>query len=236
MERRKFVIGLGAVSTGAAAGIGTGAFNQMTTEPRDANISIVNDSDGVIALIPGRFGDEADEDTLPVYENDEGDLVIDLSYDGEAGINTNSRYVFGDIENRSLDQLPEGTDESLTEWYSTVYDGDGGEEASNTDTPHDDHNMFKDGVTVSEDEYLFAIQNNDEFARDIWLGIDSHLGNRLGVGGDEVDDEDGPSWAVWDEVPPGGHVAVGLLVNAGPETQDVEGAIRVSADRDDDLY
>ena len=101
--------------------------------------------------------------------------------------------------------------------------------------------MFDEDVKVSSTEYLFGIYNHSSTERDIWLGIDSRLGNMLGVGDGGVndrsgDDDERPSWAVVGEsVPSDGLVAVALHVNAGSDVEEIEGEIRVSADRQADL-
>ncbi|MES3160593.1 MAG: hypothetical protein PPP55_03370, partial [Halorubrum sp.] len=53
MERRKFTIGLGALATGSAAAIGTGAFSAAFVGDRDANITVSGDADALLALRPG---------------------------------------------------------------------------------------------------------------------------------------------------------------------------------------
>ena len=51
MERRKFVIGAGALASGSAAALGTGAFSSVEAD-RDATVDVVNDSDGYLSLTP----------------------------------------------------------------------------------------------------------------------------------------------------------------------------------------
>jgi len=85
MERRKFVVGLGALAAGSSAAVGTGAFTAMNA-PREAQIDVVDDTQGLIGLEAG-----TDSDAIDV-EDDE--LSIDL---GAYGINKNSVYVFGDF-------------------------------------------------------------------------------------------------------------------------------------------
>ena len=241
MERRKFVIGMGALASGAVAATGTGAFSQMTTDPRDASISVVNDSDGLIAL---KAGGKSEGDKT-AYENDDGDLVISTE-----DINTNSEYLFGavstDGDNAADIYELEDLEDNRAVWLTTKYDDDEdefeGDPATITerDGEGDAPPMFDDGIYVSNKEYLFGIYNNSSTERDIWLGIDSRLGNKLGVGdegtGSRDEGDDTPSWAVvGEDVPSGGMVAVALYVNADEDTDDFDGAIRVSADRQNDL-
>jgi len=52
MERRKFVIGVGSLVSGAAAGVGTGAVSSITAD-RDATFSMEGDSNAYLTLEPG---------------------------------------------------------------------------------------------------------------------------------------------------------------------------------------
>ena len=95
MERRKFVVGLGALASGAAAATGTGAFTAAELSGRQANISVVNDTNGLVGL-------KADPDTELVRDNggdNDNELVIDFnpdSGDGQ-GVNPNSKYQVGGL-------------------------------------------------------------------------------------------------------------------------------------------
>jgi hypothetical protein len=90
MQRRKFIIGLGSLAAGGAAATGSGAFSAMSAG-RDANINVVTDSAGLIAL---RAGSSADG---RVYESN-GELKIDFTSDqGADGVNINSRYQVGSV-------------------------------------------------------------------------------------------------------------------------------------------
>ena len=88
MERRKFVVGLGALATGSAAATGTGAFTSATVNGREADIAVTNDSNGQIGL-------HANDDISHVYENGDGELSIDLSQGTGDGVNTNSQFSIG---------------------------------------------------------------------------------------------------------------------------------------------
>jgi|AntRauMinimDraft_4_1070384.scaffolds.fasta_scaffold00056_10 hypothetical protein len=88
MERRKFIIGAGALATGSAAAMGTGAVTSSTINDRKATISVTDDSNGQVGLL-------ANEDTDLVYENEEGELTIDLSQGIGSGVNTNSEFAIG---------------------------------------------------------------------------------------------------------------------------------------------
>lgn len=88
MQRRKFLIGLGSLAAGTAAATGTGAFT-ATTADRNANVNVVNDASGLVAL----------RDSTPgpiVRQKSDGELTIDFTAGGRAsGVNTNSQYQIG---------------------------------------------------------------------------------------------------------------------------------------------
>jgi hypothetical protein len=89
MQRRKFVIGMGALASGAAASVGTGAFTAMQADGREANINVVNDANALLALRAGG--------TDLVTQKD-GQLHIDFDLDdGGDGVNPNSTYVVGGL-------------------------------------------------------------------------------------------------------------------------------------------
>lgn len=90
MQRRKFIIGLGALSAGGAAAMGTGAFTSATAR-RTATLDTVTDGNAYLGLHD--IGERSDI-------NGNGQLVIDLGADsgnGGTGLGVNSRYAFTDI-------------------------------------------------------------------------------------------------------------------------------------------
>ncbi|WP_281194875.1 hypothetical protein [Halorubrum sp. F4] len=90
MQRRKFVIGLGALSTGSAAAMGTGAFTTATLEDRSVTVDVSGDADAQIALMGGNDPD--------ISANESGALELDLSGDEGEGVNIDSVYTWGDSE------------------------------------------------------------------------------------------------------------------------------------------
>ncbi|WP_249269066.1 hypothetical protein [Halorubrum sp. Hd13] len=104
MERRKFVIGLGALASGAAAATGTGAFTAAELDGREANIGVVNDSNGLIGLQSG---------TSEYVTNSGGsgnELMIDFDPDDDGtGINPDSTYQvggLGEFDSGNVDYVP----------------------------------------------------------------------------------------------------------------------------------
>ncbi|MFW5919682.1 MAG: hypothetical protein ACOCSF_05745 [Halanaeroarchaeum sp.] len=89
MERRKFVIGLGALATGSAAATGTGAFSSVSAE-RSVSVQTESDADGA------NLGLEPNED----YDGDAGEYAevvdgkLELTFDD---INKNAVTKFDDL-------------------------------------------------------------------------------------------------------------------------------------------
>lgn len=106
MNRRNMLLGLGAALAGTSATIGTGAFSAAQLRNRQADISVVNDTQGLIGLVPN--------EDISGIELSGGELTIAL---GENGINVNSIYQFGyfaqnrPIKLESSDSIEDSTDE-----------------------------------------------------------------------------------------------------------------------------
>ncbi|WP_138006677.1 hypothetical protein [Halalkalirubrum salinum] len=99
MERRKFVIGLGALAAGSSAAVGTGAFTSASTGDRSVDVNVANDSAGFTALVPGEKNGEYAEETdgtLELNFNGDADTPGYLDNDGE-GVNEDSVYTFDDV-------------------------------------------------------------------------------------------------------------------------------------------
>lgn len=80
MQRRKFVIGMGALASGTAAVIGTGAFTSVTAA-RDIDVEVADDASAYLRL-EGTGGANSH------YVTDDGNggtLTIDLSSDNATG-------------------------------------------------------------------------------------------------------------------------------------------------------
>jgi hypothetical protein len=92
MERRKFVVGLGALATGTAAATGTGAFTNVSAQ-RSVNVELSDDSNAFLGLEPG-------ESELVT---DDGNGNIQINIDGTnatgSGANMNATTTIGDPDN-----------------------------------------------------------------------------------------------------------------------------------------
>ena len=224
-NRRKFIAGLGALATGSAAAMGTGAFSTMTAE-RTANINVTNDASGLIGL--SAKGEQASKEN--------GELYIDTSAgngSGSSGVNPNSTYQFGKTEDATWDvsnYRGEGAGTagyapsvdpsvSIAEWYGTHYDGTGEIETNRTFTDL----KPVDGNRVSD--ALFTVQNNDIQPHDIILTFDDEIVSALGedIEGDKLTLE-------FENVGAGEYIDVALVVLAGNEELSAEGSIQVTAE------
>ncbi|OYR67142.1 nuclease [Halorubrum ezzemoulense] len=88
MRRRTILLGLGA-ATGTGAALGTGAFSTASAD-RQVNISVADDANSFLALIPGEENGQ--------FTDDSGDaLVIDISGDDGVGVGVDTEYTFDDI-------------------------------------------------------------------------------------------------------------------------------------------
>jgi hypothetical protein len=83
VNRRKFLIGLGAVSTGSAAAFGTAASTTFNLNDRKVGANITTDSAGAVALTDqGNAGD--------IINETGGELEIDFAQGRASGVNVGS--------------------------------------------------------------------------------------------------------------------------------------------------
>lgn len=82
MERRKFILGAGALAAGGAAAIGSGAFSSVSAE-RTASVNVVSDDSAYVRLNP--------TDERATIKNNQLELDFTSSSNGADGLNPNSR-------------------------------------------------------------------------------------------------------------------------------------------------
>lgn len=87
MERRKFVIGLGALAAGGTAAMGTGAFTTANMD-RDASIEVTADSNAYLELRP------ADTPNGDEYANETSDGLFEIAIDE---LNPEATTTFDDV-------------------------------------------------------------------------------------------------------------------------------------------
>jgi hypothetical protein len=125
MERRKFLIGTGALASGSAAAVGTGAFTSVSAD-RDVNVNVAGDASAYLAIT----ADDTNNGAHYVDETNNG-VQIDLNGDdntggGDAfgnGLNDDADVKFADL----LQVTNQGTE---TIWVGVsepapISDGDG---------------------------------------------------------------------------------------------------------------
>jgi len=127
MERRKFVVGLGALAAGSSAAVGTGAFSAALIDDRDVDIEVVGDDAALIQLVPGY--DEVENSTVSgdrVFHDDDEKLAISFDDDeGGDGINPSSTYQVGAIDDDVVAATASQAEQSdlINNWEDTVLYG-----------------------------------------------------------------------------------------------------------------
>lgn len=223
MQRRKFLAAVGSLTAASAVGIGTGAFSAMSAD-RQANIDVVSDPNGLIALVPGD-----DEGVVHTTDNP-GELTIDFSGDdGDAGVNVNSQYIAGSFHHTQVGSGPNDVDESH------VFDSNDG---ANGGTVH--------SSTMGAWGYAFKVENQSSETRDISLAYEadtSEVDGYLGFGIErpwgprasiEIEGSQVSESAEITDVPPGEAVYVSFVVSTvdveDASTEDLSGTLSVSSD------
>ena len=178
MQRRKFVIGLGALASGAAAAVGTGAFSSVTAT-RDIDVEVADDANAYLRL-QGTGGANSDYVT---EDGTGGTLTINLTEDnddvagGGQGVNPDAVTQIDDlfeIENQGTQEVEISLDKSgdnadLVEFYpdDEAYDGDSFADASISLGPGEDAvvslEIDTEGENVGDgDELLDTVTFNAE--------------------------------------------------------------------------
>lgn len=150
MERRKFVIGLGALAAGSGAALGTGAFSQATADGREIEVEVVDDTEGYLGFVidndevqNGQYADLDDEGNLVLSFDDDAGSSTFAPGSGQ-GINNNSVYLFDGvfgIANQGQDEgftpqlefEPGGDDEEISNQAIGIY----AQAAGSIDDPED---------------------------------------------------------------------------------------------------
>ena len=98
MERRKFVIGAGALATGSAAAVGTGAFTSVEAD-RSMDVQVADDSEAYVAFDTDLGGTPHDNYEYSHIDEETGEFTIEIAENdaGGKGVNPNSVTVFDDV-------------------------------------------------------------------------------------------------------------------------------------------
>ena len=200
MERRKFVIGSGALATGSAAAMGTGAFTSVEAD-RDVTVEVADDADAFLAL------SAADDPNGAYFDDEGGQAGIDLSaenpsqgendgFDGE-GVNLDSQTkIFNiiEVQNQGTQAVKVTTPEDEIEGVESFDNFD----PHATDLPGDSTEIKDLGFTL-EDEV--SLKDPDPFGRADLITLE-----------------------------PGESFNLGLWMNPGDETNTDEITITIEAD------
>ena len=249
MERRKFVIGLGALAAGSSAAVGTGAFTAAELSGRDVGVTVSDDSDGLVALRAG---------STEFVEQEGGELGIDVSNE-DAGVNPNSKYQIGQIPSNLADQPALGGTTPLSEGSNMHEDDHAFKIVNQSPSTQDievdvDMDDCPDDATIyligySPDTVEAGVPSGEEgkealaagklYGENDWEGLLSFTSNTSGnIEGDsgivnEVD-EVGP-------IGPGGTIYISILIVRGDKTtntssEEWSGTMTVRAGENDDIF
>lgn len=134
MDRRNFVIGLGALSAGSAAAVGTGAFSSVSAN-RDISVEVADDSEAYLTL-----------QSESEYAVENGDGVLELDF---------SEQVSGGGEHMGESQIMEfGPGDSYKNPDEAVFSiqNRGSQEVQITQPRFDGKFFDEDGNLIDEDE------------------------------------------------------------------------------------
>lgn len=170
MQRRKFVIGLGALATGAAAATGTGAFTAAQLGGRDFDMEVNTDENALIQLHPGLPNGDPSEGVDERVSYDDGQLAISYSGGEGNGVNPNSIYQVGAIDDTMVGAFTDyaSNQASLLTEDDVLYGSAG-----------------PVGTDGGEDDPAFTIVNGDTMSHDIELFYEP--GDDDPTGDDEVE-------------------------------------------------
>ena len=214
---------MGALASGTAAAVGTGAFSAAQIRGRDANINVSGDGDALIQLIPG-YQHTDGEGTVGdhrVYHDD--DEQLEISFDDEqggTGVNRNSTYQVGAIGENVASFLNDepfaGASPELS--FDDVLYGAG---ASNTNNSVRDDPAFV-VRNASDQEIDIQLSYNDEESPDdstgalILVGPGANTGGGAQLAGTPFNDDVNTDFETTAfGLDPGQYAAASLIVKVG---------------------
>lgn len=157
MQRRKFILGLGATTAGGASLIGSGAFTSVEAN-RNVSVEVADDSDAFLALIS----------TSEYATDEDGTFSLDLSPAdptdaGGKGVNANATTFIGDafkIENQG------------TKTVKLRFDGDNGNSGRRIELGE----VRSDGIAVDvfpdDGDNPENIEPGDDVSYDVEIEVD----------------------------------------------------------------
>jgi len=187
MERRKFVIGAGALATGSAAAMGTGAFSQAQAE-RDVTVQTVGDEDAYLGL----------NATSEYAENSGGDLIVDFGSNNRAdGANQDGSFLFNDVFNvtnqgeeddiviaaRVTGDLASGDTQILNVFNSDTWDADGTGDSISLNVEDNFQNLDNDFAPRPDGSTLPDYYPSVDAGESVSIGLDFVVGDTADVSG-----------------------------------------------------
>jgi len=100
MQRRKFMVGLGALATGGAAVMGSGAFSQMNSGERSVTVQVEDDANSFLALVPAADDQPNHHGHFAEQNGDKLEINVDgdnLTYPNGNGVNPDSEYYIDNV-------------------------------------------------------------------------------------------------------------------------------------------
>lgn len=99
MRRRKFIIGTGALFSGSAAAIGTGAISEMSSGERSVTVQVVDDASAYVQLEPAGSVDVANENGhFAEQVGDKLEINVDDAPNAfGSGVNPDSTYYIDNV-------------------------------------------------------------------------------------------------------------------------------------------
>jgi hypothetical protein len=184
---------------------------------RESDINVVNDAQGLIALV--------DDTPSDVVREENGELVIDFTAGGNAGgVNTDSYYRVGNVANYNFVGQAGGSS-------SDPYDDPAFYLVNNDTVEHDVTLTFTLDESPSEGSQLIIVAQDKEHKVDM-----NDPGAYIQVGDNQYADpnsdstETGPYSGI--TLPSGGKAGVSIVVMSGEDStgDDLSGTLTVSAD------
>jgi len=215
MKRRDVVVGLGAIVGAGATASGTGAFSAAEVS-RQAEINVVDDSDGLVGLV-------ANEAITGVRMDSGGELTVSIGNDGP-GVNVSSVYQFGAFV------TDDGVEDITGDTFSVVTEGNPSDMSEGQDSLESAFavvNQSTEDLSVTVDFRLSDdIDGDTEYAFEL-QSSQSGNGTREGLATSPITTTD----QLTAQLATGESIGVSFVVNAleGVVTDEISGSLSVSA-------
>ena len=218
MDRRDVVVGLGGLVGTAGLTLGSGAFSAADAT-REASITVVDDSDGLVGLVPN--------EAIAGVKTNSGELTIEIGGD-EPGVNVDSVYQFGEFV------TDDGVSDLTGTTFSVVTSGDPADMSEGQDSLESAFaivNQSGQDLSVSLDFGLDddVAEDGTEYA----FELQSSNSNGDGSSGEREDKATSPITAELEgDLLTGESFGVSFIVNAigGTVGDEITGDLSISAE------